>query len=74
MRFKVLSMEKDWKNQMADWMNQSSNQIAETLADWNTILQRSQLARKHPSNTNEGEQTDAPQAGLKARARMRKRA
>ena len=59
---------------MADWMNQSSNQIAETLADWNTILQRSQLARKHPSNTNEGEQTDAPQAGLKARARMRKRA
>lgn len=59
---------------LADWMNQSSNQIAEILADWNTILQRSKLARKHPGNTNEGEQTDAPQAGLKTRARMRKRA
>ena len=62
------------KGTLADWTDQSSNQIAEILADWNTILQQSKLARKQPSNINEGEQTDAPQVGLKTRARMRKRA
>jgi hypothetical protein len=59
---------------MADLMDSSSNQLAEILADWNTVLQQSKLAQTKPSNTNEGEQTDAPQAGTKRLLRTRKRA
>ena len=59
---------------LADLMDSSSNQLAEILADWNTVLQQSKLAQTKPSNTNEGEQTDAPQAGTKRLLRTRKRA
>jgi len=59
---------------MADLMDTSSNQLAEILADWNTVLQQSKLARIAPSNTNEGEQNDAPQEGRKRLLRKQKRA
>jgi len=62
-----------WAIELADLMDTSSNQLAEILADWNTVLQQSKLAQTKPSNTNEGEQTDAPQAG-KRLLRTRKRA
>ena len=60
--------------ELADLMDSSSNQLAEILADWNTVLQQSKLAQTKPSNTNDGEQSDAPQAGTKRHLRTRKRA
>jgi hypothetical protein len=59
---------------LADLMDSSSNQLAEILADWNKVLQQTKLAQTKPSNTIEGEQTHAPQAGTKRLLRTRKRA
>ena len=60
--------------ELADLMDTSSNQLAEILADWNTVLQQSKLAQTKPSNINEGEQKDAPQVGAKRLLRTQKRA
>jgi hypothetical protein len=61
-------------HELADWMDASSNQLAEILADWNKVLQQSKLGRTTPSNTNEREQQTAPQKARERPLRTRKRA